>query len=169
MFKLGLDVAEVTGSWYGFAVPLYLGAERPLGRHFSATVDVTSSIGFRRKPQLAELSGSLGVRYYYNQARRQRLGKPTQRLGGTYLQAQFTNTFNRTGLWTYPTEGPAYFSHQPSAELFWGWQRRFGRYGFVDAAAGLRLLPNWSYRNSPEPRYRWQPEIGLRVRAGLAF
>ncbi|AYA38149.1 hypothetical protein D3Y59_14540 [Hymenobacter oligotrophus] len=168
LFKLGVSPPKAWGSYWGFKAPLYVGVERAVGKHFSATLDSDVLVGFSRGGRLAGLTPSVGVRYYYNQARRQRLGKATTRLGGTYVQLQYTSNFTRMySPLTY--DGPAQFQHEPSAELLWGWQRQLGRYGFVDAGAGLQMRQQPWYQGYSTPSYRWQPSILLRVRAGFAF
>ncbi|UYZ58580.1 hypothetical protein [Hymenobacter latericus] len=168
IFKLGLDAADAWGSWFGFQVPVYAGVERQLGRNFALSGDVRQGFGVSQgRLQLAEIRASLGVRYYYGQARRQRLGKPIAPFNGTYLQLQISNNLTRAGS-PYWSDRPVCFNYQPSAELMWGWQRTFGKYGFFDAGAGLRLqrqsyytLPGWSRNLQLEPY--------IRLRTGVRF
>jgi hypothetical protein len=171
LFKLGLDAPRATAGYWGFTLPLYAGVERQLGRHWSLTADVNAGIGagngLSSAVQLGRFGTSVGTRYYYSQARRQRRGKPVMALGGTYLQLQGSAEFTRH--YYYFGEALPIYRCTPSAELLWGYQRRLGRYGFLDAGAGVRVLNSPWYNSQGNQTTQWSVEPVLRLRAGLAF
>ncbi|RTQ53677.1 hypothetical protein EJV47_02770 [Hymenobacter gummosus] len=174
LFKLGLDAPRLWLGYWGVGVPLYAGVERQLGRHFSLTGDVNVGVGFgggRRGPELQRFGGALGTRYYYGQARRLRKGKSVAALSGTYLQLQVASEFEGRLLYDYPYNQRLY-RHTPSLELLWGYQRRLGRYGFMDVGAGLKLWRTDSYLYNGGTIEATRPlklEPTLRARIGLAF
>lgn len=172
MLKLGLDVSRSWGGYSGFVVPLYFGAERQLGNYWSLTADANVSGGFGYRygssVQLKRFAASAGGRYYYGQARRARLGKTTAALSGFYLQLQYNAEFN-SYYNNYRSEPRLSYQFAPSAELLWGYQRRLGRHGFVDAGAGLRVQHWGTPRLFGGSSSRLQLEPTLRARVGLAF
>jgi hypothetical protein len=175
MFKLGLDVPRLWLGYWGAGVPLYGGMERQLGQHWSFTADLNVGLGtsFRRGGfALQQFGAALGTRYYYSQARRLRKGKPVRALGGTYLQLQAASEFEGYfGYDIYPYN-QLYYRHTPKLELLWGYQRRLGRYGFMDVGAGISTSRQNRYSYSPNGdtwRRVWTVEPTLRARIGLAF
>ncbi|GAB2946964.1 hypothetical protein GCM10027048_09970 [Hymenobacter coalescens] len=172
MFKLGLDAARVTGGYSGFTLPLYAGVERQLGQHWSLTADANVGLGpgngLGSVAQLGRFGASVGARYYYSRARRQHKGKPVTALGGTYLQLQGSAEFSR--LMPFYGEGRSSFRYHPGVELLWGYQRRLGRYGFMDVGAGLRVHnePQYYYYGGPQRGF-WRVEPLLRARIGLTL
>jgi hypothetical protein len=120
--------------------------------------------------QLAKLGLAVGARYYYNQERRARKGRPLRSLTGNYLHLQYTGTFAGDVL-EPGYGGRVLYFYQPGAELTWGLQRRFGKHGFVDAGVGLHLQKQpWSDRSADyHIGNGWYLEPQLRLRTGFAF
>ena len=142
LLKLGTGLTRqvVYGPGTGFIVPVVLGAERQLAPEWSVYGNLTGVSRFSKRPyyqeaaSLAMLTGlglDLGVRRYYNLAKRQAKGRASGPLVGNYLALETT-----TDLFRYKAR---FYHESTSLVALWGLQRRLGGHGLVDAYAGLGI------------------------------
>lgn len=91
----------------------------------------------------------LGARYYYAMVKRVKEGRSANNFSGNYVSFQVERYLvdkqrtsyydlvtgdSRTGLNTYVNKRPVF-------SVFWGFQRRLGRLGYVDLSAGPSFRP----------------------------
>lgn len=148
LLGLGLNAETTIEQKLTPAISVYVGAnyayryvryERVL---FNQPVNgVTNSIDKLRE---FTLSTKAGVRYYYAMAKKVREGKVANNFSGNYVAIQaeryLTNDVRRR--WYDLVTGDSREGSttgadaQPIISIFWGFQRRLGRLGYVDLSAG---------------------------------
>lgn len=88
------------------------------------------------------LRSQVAGRYYYNQEKRLRQGRNARNFSANYLSvalgAGLGQDAHETSFFSYDNRGRRFVA--PDLALLWGWQRRLGRYGFVDANVGAAAL-----------------------------
>jgi hypothetical protein len=168
MLKLGTGPTRgfLLGSG-GVIVPLVPGLEYQFSRSWSVYASGFSGIylfgdernSFRpdRPIGLNSIGFDAGVRHYYNQQKRQRLGRATGPFVGNYLALQ------TVGCWWYKRYYKAFDYEYSSVTVLWGMQRRLGRHGLLDAYAGAGL---WNANILADANHRsfWPiPELGIKL------
>lgn len=167
-----------------------LGAEYQLGRHVNlyGQADVDFAVarrytyygGSNDKEALVH-SGAvgLGVRYYYNQAGRERHNRAHGPFMGNYLALESTvelyhRQFYSYAYGTYPNPTPLRIGYHteltPLVNLYWGMQRRVGQHFLYDVNAGIGVLARptyyygyyYAYYNNP--LYRFTPDLAINLR-----
>ena len=142
LLKLGTGLTRQTvyGPGTSILVPVVLGAERQFSAKWSAYGNLTGVSRFSKRPyyqedaSVAMLTGlglDLGVRRYYNLAKRQAKGRASGPLVGNYLALETTTDFFRYRARLY--------HESTSLVALWGMQRRLDGHGLVDAYAGLGI------------------------------
>ncbi|WP_324670949.1 hypothetical protein [Hymenobacter sp. GOD-10R] len=153
LWKLGLNNFLPGTHWLGAdkyytRYGVHIAYERRLDSPaWSVLGEVSPALVRYRAEPGASLQRSLSVRtqvagrYYYNQERRLRLGRNT-----THFSANYVSVALGAGLGKQSRETPlhSYDSHGRwlgvDAAVLYGLQRRWGRYGFVDANIGVSSL-----------------------------
>lgn len=109
-------------------------------------------------------------RYYYNLARRLRLGKPAGNFSGNYFAVALGGGFGRpaheTAFFYYADSGP--FARADGA-LLYGLQRRLGRYGFADFNAGIPFAFSRGAATSTFYPNFSGPTLAVNLRIGLCL
>ena len=156
----GLNRQTSYGGYSGLTLPLILGVEQQLHTNFSVYGEASSSLNFSRtdfrfgdqRVAIGGAAAEVGGRYYYNQAKRERLNRAHGPFVGNYLALAGGAQLNRfiTG----------YRFADASVEARWGIQRRIGQWGFFDGSAGVGVGRD-SFGSV-------QPVFSLNVRIGLA-
>lgn len=155
-WKLGLNnfllnsyplVGYNTGQPYYARYGLHFAYERQLGRAFAMQAEVSPALTYARPAAGASIEPGFGLRvqlagrYYYNQERRLRRGRRPSPFAANYV-ALALGSGRRD---RYLRETPFYLlgnlpGGAADAAVLYGLQRRLGRYGFLDANAGLTAL-----------------------------
>jgi len=87
-----------------------------------------------------DVESQVAARYYYNLNKRIRKGKSASNFSANYLSLALGTGVGRQGYSTpFTSGGPRGEALRASAALFYGLQRRLGRYGFFDLNVGLPL------------------------------
>jgi hypothetical protein len=109
-------------------------------------------------------------RYYYNLARRLRLGKPAGNFSGNYfalaLGAGLGQSAHETAFFFYKESGP--FARFDGA-LLYGLQRRLGRYGFADFNAGIPFAFSHGATTTTFYPNFGGPTLAVNLRIGLCL
>ena len=151
LLKVGLNAGRSLryGGFYGLAarLPVSVGAEYSLSRRFTlygqldTDFRLSSQNTFYGDQHFVIPTGALGVgvRYYYNQAGRERQNRPHGTFVGNYLGLEaHTELRQRYGVRN---------DVAPGLNLLWGMQRRLGRNFLFDFNAGAGLTPYRSDTN----------------------
>ena len=129
-----------------------------LGELSPAVTNSRSVAGEEIRTRFA-LRTQVAGRYYYNLARRLRLGRSTGSFSANYLTATLGAGVGRqareSALYQIAPNGRLL---HPDAALAYGLQRRLGRHGFIDANVGISTLfgPRDTY-------FSVEPHLSLRV------
>ena len=109
-----------------------------------------------------------GVRYYYAMAGRVKRGTSANNFSGNYVSIQaeryITDTSHRS-YYNLVTGDPrtgidSYLNKRPIFSLFWGFQRRLGRLGYIDLSAGPSFRPPKTTNPLPSTSYATQIPTG---------
>lgn len=164
LLKLGLTPSRLLPQYrysgFNWVVAPSVGAEYQLGPHVSlygqADVDFSLShrdyylSGTREKEALVH-SGALGLglRYYYNQAGRERHNRAHGAFQGNYLALEALTELDRIRYFLYDnisypypgTESVEYRTQaSPLLNVYWGLQRRLGKHFLYDVNAGVGVI-----------------------------
>ena len=168
LLKLGTGLTRqmVLGNSPGIIVPVVLGAEYQLAPAWAAYSNITGAWHLGQRPYFQEknpgvlftgMALDLGLRHYYNQARRQAKGRAAGPLVGNYLALESSNDFHRyNGRLLHESTG---------LTVLWGLQRRLGGHGLVDAYAGLGVKS--LYWSSALPGAGLAPSVQIGVKISL--
>ena len=152
LFKLGTGLTRgfELGSFSGLLVPVVAGAEYSLAPGWSAYANGFTSVRVMRWENSRSSSSSTflsdpgfdaGIRWYYNQAKRQAKGKRSGPFIGNYLALHTLTQF-----WSYRSNSDTRYDYGLSAVMLaWGLQRRLGRHGLLDVYAGAGVNNRRSY------------------------
>lgn len=194
LLKLGLTPSRLLPQYryngFNWAVAPSVGAEYQLGPHVSvygqADVDFSFSHrdtyygGVLEKDPLVR-SGALGVglRYYYNQAGRERHNRAHGAFQGNYLALEALTELQRVRYFTYddttypfPTLVTSEYRTQatPLLNVYWGMQRRLGRHFLYDVNVGAGVIAKPTsfyyhayYRNN-RPLYYLDGDFAINLR-----
>lgn len=175
LLKLGTGLTRgFAWSGYGWlSLPVVVGAERALAPGWSVYANGFTGVQVfplarrswpsYRSSLLVDPGFDAGIRWYYNQAKRQAKGKRTGPLIGNYLAlhtiTQFWSSFAR------PTD---YGYDYSAALLMWGLQRRLGGHGLLDAYVGAGVnnpgIYYYDYQTGMGSRRR---KVGLELELGV--
>jgi hypothetical protein len=166
----GLTRGFELGNRTGLSVPLVLGAEHHLKPAVSIYGDAFAGLDLKRyrpadgtrESRISSYGFDAGARYYYNQEKRRRKGRPTGPFVGNYLALQSASYFNPDGT-------PEYRGTNLTVQ--WGIQRRLGRYGRLDAYAGLGVSrsPAYSYTGLDYGSYPYTNPVYITRRNPVSF
>jgi len=140
----GLTRGFTIGAPAGFSAPVVLGAEYQLLPHWTVYANGFSGVLLKRNQEdehqltryvnLYNAGAELGIRRYYNQAKRQRRGQAAGPFTGNYFALQSTSS------WWNPRNAGQHLRYDfTTIAVLWGLQRRLGSHGLVEAYAGLGL------------------------------
>jgi hypothetical protein len=142
MFKLSV-LPNYTG-YYGVGLNNSLEYERKVTPSFSFTAGLSNDFNLQRgiysetpaRVFLRQSALNFSVRYYYSQKKDIRSGLSGNNLSSNYFELKVEDavSFRR-----YPGGKINEMSFSPNLVLAYGLQRRFGRYGYLDLAAGVRF------------------------------
>ncbi|WP_019948692.1 hypothetical protein [Hymenobacter aerophilus] len=150
-WKLGLNnflLGSPSPNYFYNRIGVHIAYERKLNSALAVQAELSPAV-VRYRQDDGQLNRALGARvqlmgrYYHNLERRIRKGKGQGSFSGNYIALALGSKLGRH---TYET--PFYFL-SPNANgrgsaadvaLLYGWQRRLGRRGFVDANVGLTKL-----------------------------
>jgi hypothetical protein len=170
------EFSAVPGSIRYVRYGLHLAYERKLRKPWSVMAEISpywlsyKPVGTASDEQALCARAQVAGRYYYNLARRLRLGKSSGNFAGNYFSVALGGGFGRhaheTAFLFYEHSGP--FARFDAAILY-GLQRRLGRYGFVDFNVGIPLaLSSGASTSIYYPTSRG-PAIALNLRLGLCL
>ena len=112
---------------------------------------------------------SQDVRYYYNQGRRERLGKRVNGFSGNYFS--FGVFFNNSIIYTHNrVESIPPFYYPPCSfglNVLHGMQRRIGNIGYIDLFLGLQAYKPYHAEFYDNSNIKFKPSLGIR--AGFAI
>ena len=142
MFKL--SVLPNYNGYYGVGLNNSLEYERKITPSFSFMLGLSNYFSLRRtydsetssRVFLRHSSLNFSVRYYYSQKKDIRAGLSGNNLLSNYFELKIEDAVSfRRYSWNKVKE----VSSSPNLILAWGLQRRIGRYGYFDLAAGVRF------------------------------
>jgi len=163
LLKLGLTPSRLLPQYrrngFNWVVAPSVGAEYQLGPHISlygqADIDFSFShrdyyaSGVPEKEALVH-SGALGLglRYYYNQAGRERHHRVHGAFQGNYLALEVLTELDRIRYYfydiSYPYPGTESIEYRiqttPLLNAYWGLQRRLGKHFLYDVNAGVGII-----------------------------
>jgi hypothetical protein len=149
--------------------------ERRLSSKFTAYANLTTALRLVR-PRYGDRTfisrgiGELGGRYYYNQAKRTKKGRPSGPFVGNYLALQASTDL--TPLYRQNTYSPNHYLRYDFSALtaLWGMQRQLGHLFVYDLNAGLGVYNPYRVRYDPATdlltsrrRLLVLPELALRL------
>lgn len=159
MFKI--STLPYFAGYFGMGMQAVVGYEKKFSRSFSFTGEVVNYINiFSPKTNNPELrynglwrSGlNVSSRYYYSQKREIEKGISGNNLLSNYIEFRVEDllTYAKVNESTYLRND---FISRPNLVLAWGLQRRIGRYGYFDFAAGAKFVNNSLYSPFPVTPY----------------
>ena len=170
------EFSAVPGSVRYSRYGLHLAYERKLRTQWSVLAEISpywlsyAPVGTAGDEQALCARTQVAGRYYYNLARRLRLGKSTGNFAGNYFSVALGGGFGRhaheTAFLFYERSGP--FARFDAAILY-GLQRRLGRYGFVDFNVGIPFTLNSGASTSIYYPTSRGPALALNLRLGLCL
>ena len=193
LLKLGLTpsrlIPQYRYSGFNWVVAPSLGIEYQLSPHVSvygqADVDFSFShrdyyyFGVPEKEALVH-SGALGVglRYYYNQAGRERHNRAHGAFQGNYLSLEALTELQRVRYvvfddftYPYPTKLSLGYRTQttPLLNVYWGLQRRLGQHFLYDFNVGAGIIakptsPYYAYNRNDRPLYYLDGDFAINLR-----
>lgn len=179
LLKLGTGLTRgfELGGFSGLSVPVVLGVERSMTPGWSVYANGFTGVRVyqaerfqqmypgRRRNLLRSPGFDLGVRWYYNQAKRQAKGKPSGPLIGNYVALHSPTQF-----W-YSAYRPNRFVYGYSAlMLVWGLQRRVGGHGLLDAYVGAGVSnPRYFRYDDQTGAIRQARQLGIATELGIKF
>lgn len=194
LLKAGLTPSRVIPQYrsngFNWKVAPSVGAEMLVTPHLTlyGQADVDFSLNrdyFNRYPYGDPIrerlvhSGAVGVgmRYYYNQAGRERHNRAHGPFVGNYVALEASTELNRRLFYNYGYSSyyPTVYSTEYRTEIMpvlaaiWGLQRRLGQHFLYDASAGLALLARPAGYNFYGPEsfrtlYRFDTSLALNLR-----
>jgi hypothetical protein len=194
LLKLGLTpsrlIPQYRYSGFNWVVAPSLGVEYQLGPHVSvygqADVDFSFShrdvyyFGVPEKEALVH-SGALGIglRYYYNQAGRERHNRAHGAFQGNYLALEALTELQRIRdlvfddyTYPYPTQFTFTYRTQttPLLNVYWGMQRRLGQHFLYDVNVGAGIIAKpttfyyHAYYRNDRPLYYLDGDFAINLR-----
>jgi hypothetical protein len=170
------EVSNVPGSVRYSRYGLHLAYERKLQAPWSVFAEISpywlsyAPVGTASEDRGLCARAQVAGRYYYNLARRLRLGKSAGNFAGNYLSVALGGGFGRqaheTAFLFYNRSGP--FARFDGAILY-GLQRRLGHYGFFDFSAGFPFALSSGATTSTYYIGARGPTLALNLRLGLCL
>lgn len=196
LLKLGLTPTRILPQYrysgLNWVIAPSLGAEYQLGPHVTvysqADIDFSFShrdyyfVGSPQKEALVH-SGAvgLGLRYYYNQAGRERHNRAHGPFVGNYLALEAMTELSRQTYYDYDYDyntspypiiiATKYRTQaMPLLNVYWGLQRRLGGHFLYDVNIGVGLIakpsyyPSYYYGNSARTLYHLDGDLAINLR-----